>query len=45
MVLDQNAPLVDGLSVTNGLLCLSLNNSGSGSCLAERISARKDGVD
>ena len=33
MILYQDAPLVDGLPVTNGLLCPSLNNSGSGSVL------------
>src|SRR5215469_3060337 len=44
MILYQDAPLVDGLPVTNGLPCPSLNNGGSGSCLAERISARKDGI-
>jgi hypothetical protein len=45
MILYQDAPRVDGLPVTNGLLCPSFNNSGSGSCFAERISARKDGID
>ena len=45
MILYQDAPLVNGLPMTNGLLCPSLNNGGSGSCLAERISARKDEID
>jgi hypothetical protein len=45
MILYQDAPLIDGLSVTNGLLCPTLNNGGSGSCLAERIGARKNGID
>ena len=44
MILYQDAPLLDGLPVANGLPCPSLYNCRSGFCLAERVYARKDGI-
>jgi hypothetical protein len=45
VILYQNAPFFDGLSVAHGLLRPPIHNCGSGFRLAKRVCTRKDGID
>ena len=45
VILDQNAPVFNGLSVAYGLLRPPIYNGGSRLRLAKRVCAREDGID